>query len=106
MVMVYVPAVNAGTVMVIEPALSTTNVAAVELIVTADVPAKPEPVMVTDPPDGLTVAGLDVNAGATGHTAASGENTSAEAPFGTRPADCQPQLPQHHKLPASSAQAV
>ena len=106
MVTVYVPAVSAGTVMVIDPALSTVYTAAVESMVTAEVPVNPEPVMVNEPPEGLTVAGLDVSAGATGQTAATGAKTSAEAPLGTRPANCQPQLPQHHKLPASRAQAV
>ena len=106
MVTVYVPAVSAGTVMVIDPALSTTNTAAVESMVTAEVPVNPEPVMVNEPPEGLTVAGLEVSAGATGHTAAAGAKTSAEAPLGTSPASCEPQFPQHHTLPFSNAQAV
>jgi hypothetical protein len=106
MLMVYVPAVNAGTVMVIEPALSTTNVAAVESIVTADVPVKPEPVMVTVPPDGLTVAGFDVNAGATGHTTAAGAKESDDVPLAVREPKFPPQLPQQYKAPDSTAHSV
>jgi hypothetical protein len=106
MVTVYVPAVSAGTVMVIDPALSTTNTAAVESMVTAEVPVNPEPVMVNEPPEGLTVAGLDVSAGATGQTTAVGANESTEVPLAVRDPNTPPQLPQQYKAPDSSAQAV
>ena len=99
MVTVYVPAVSAGTVMVIDPALSTTNTAAVESMVTAEVPVNPEPVMVNEPPEGLTVAGLDVSAGATGHKRATGLGAGLSA----LPASGN--MPQHETLPPSSPQA-
>ncbi|CAB4577933.1 unannotated protein [freshwater metagenome] len=100
------PALSAGTVIEIDPSLATVYMAAVPSMVTAEAPVKPAPVMVSEPPEGLTVAGLDETVGATGQITAVGAKESVFCPFAVREPSWDPQFPQQNRAPFSSAQTV